>query len=85
MRCLKCLQGLTKSHEPVRDGSPSFCPFSLQTHYWPGAKHRGFSSCLGVLLCDFGHLHNCSVPKFFHLENEDETVLSLLVAVMQIK
>ena len=24
------------------------------------------------LLCDFGQLHNCSVPQFSHLGNEDK-------------
>ena len=38
-----------------------------------------------VLLCDFGHLRNYSVPQFFRPENEDETVLSLLEAGMQIR
>lgn len=36
-----------------------------------------------VSLCDCKHLHNYSVPQFFHLENEDAIVFSLQEATVQ--
>lgn len=86
MRCIDISDKMTCLTESL--ASKRWFPFLLSLQpkdVLPAWSHTLWVQFLSqVLLCDFGHLRNCSVPQFFRLENE-ETVLSLLEAGMQIR